>query len=162
LGNTLYGGVGGTTGNTVNTTSSFTLTNANQLPAHTHTATFTGTGGSAATPLTVQINVSNDIADPASGATPIVGGYIGKANSGVANKPAIYTATASSKTTLNAATAVVNGGGGGITGGTVAVGPTGASQPVTIPLSFGVPAAMPPFIAMNYAICTAGIYPSRP
>jgi microcystin-dependent protein len=170
LGNTLYGGVGGTTGATVNTTASFTLTNANQLPAHTHTATFTGTGSAPSTsvPPTITIKVSNDTAAAAggAGAMPINGGYIGKAASTAGQQPAIYTAGATKgTTTLNAATATATGGsygGGGITGGTVAVDPTGSSQPISIPLSFGVPAAMPPFLAMNYAICVVGIYPSRP
>jgi microcystin-dependent protein len=162
LANTRFGEPGGTGGQLVRTDASFTLTDPKQLPAHTHTATFTGTGGGAASPLKVQINVSKDIASTTGGATPIAGGYIGQANSAALQKPAIYTAAASGgTTTLNDATAVASGG-GGITGGTVAIDSIGAGEPVTIPLSFPVSAAMPPFLAMNYAICVNGIYPSRP
>jgi microcystin-dependent protein len=31
-----------------------------------------------------------------------------------------------------------------------------------VSVTLTVPPAMPPFLAMNYMICTAGIFPSRP
>jgi microcystin-dependent protein len=165
-----FGAVGGTGTTAVNTSSSFTITNPNQLPAHTHTATFTGTGGGTGATVqpTITIKVSNDTAVAAgnAGATPIAGGYIGKAATTVPAQPAIYAAgAASGTTTLNAATATATGGSyssPGITGGTVSNAPTGASQPINVPLSFGVPAAMPPFLAMRYAICVNGLYPTHP
>ncbi len=167
---TTFAGNGGTNSTTVNTSSAFTITNANQLPSHTHSATFTGTGGGTGVTVqpTITVKVSNDtsVAAGNAGTTPIAGGYIGKAASTVLAQPAIYTAGATTgTTTLNTATAVATGGSyssPGITGGTVTNGSTGTSQPITIPLTFGVPATMPPFLAMNYAICINGIYPQRP
>jgi microcystin-dependent protein len=164
----VWGAKGGTTGTAVTTTAAFALTAAN-LPSHTHTATFTGTGGGAPVQPTITVSVSNDAATatPANapvGATPIADGYLGKSGSGIPQQPAIYTATTANGTTkLNNLTAVATGGsGGGFTGGTVAIGNTGDGTPVSAPLSFTVPAAMPPFLAMNYMICTSGIFPSRP
>ena len=52
----------------------------------------------------------------------------------------------------NAVTVDVAGGGGGITGGSVAVGMTGASEPFDL---WG------PRFAVNFVICMQGIYPSR-
>ncbi|HEV7816138.1 MAG TPA: tail fiber protein [Janthinobacterium sp.] len=168
LGNYTWGTQGGTGANTVNTAAAFTLT-ADNLPSHTHSATFTGIGGGPAVQPTIAISVSNDaaIATPTGappGATPIANGYLGKSTLSIPQQPAIYTATTTNGTTkLNDLTAVASGGsGGGITGGTVTVGNTGTGTPVTAPLNFNVPAAMPPFLAMNYMICTAGIFPSRP
>lgn len=156
---------GGTTATQVNTATSFALSNVNQLPAHSHSATFTPSGGGDAVQPTITVKVSNDAATAPAGATPIANGYIGKSSSSSAQQPAIYTASASSTTTLNSLTATASGGsGGGITGGSVAIGSTGGTPPEPIPvqLAFQVPAAMPPFVAMNYAICVLGIFPPRP
>jgi microcystin-dependent protein len=168
LGTYAWGSKGGTTGNAVATTAAFTLTSAN-LPSHTHAATFTGTGGGAAMQPTITVSVSNDaaITTPANaptGAAPIANGYLGKSSLSTPQQPAIYTATTANGTTkLNNLTAVATGGsGGGITGGTVAIGNTGTGTAVSAPLNFTVPAVMPPFLALNYMICTVGYYPSRP
>lgn len=161
-----WGQKGGTTNTVINTSTSFTLTSINQLPAHTHVATFTPTGGGPAAQPTITINVSNDAAVPPAGATPIANGYIAKSVASGANQPAIYSSTANSGTTaLNSATATATGGsGGGITGGTVSIGTTGSVSPtpVVVPISIPVPAVLPPFVAMNYAICINGYFPSRP
>jgi microcystin-dependent protein len=162
LESTVWGQVGGTTNTPVNTQTSFTLSNINQLPAHTHTATFSGTGGGASEQPTVTLKVSND---PATSPTPLANGYMaGLKPSGLGTPPSGYVGTATNGTTaLNSNAAVATGGSGsGITGGTVAIGTTGASAPITAPISFNVPAIMPPFLAMNFMICINGIFPPRP
>lgn len=162
---TAWSNSGGTSATTINTSASFALTSVNQLPAHSHSATFTPTGGGSVVQPAITVKVSNDAAVAPTGATPIANGYIGKSVAGGAQQPAIYTATASTTTTLNEITATASGGsGGGITGGTVGIGSTGGQQPapVVIPISVTVPPAMPPFLAMNYAICINGYFPPRP
>jgi len=134
------------------------------MPAHTHTATFTGTGGGAPVQPTITVKVSTDTATAAAGPAD---GFLATAKSGaVGAAPFVYSATATSgATALNSLTAVATGGsGGGITGGTVAVASVGQAQPapVTISANADLPAAMPPFVAMNYIIATEGIYPPRP
>jgi microcystin-dependent protein len=162
LGNYTWGEVGGTTGNMVNTQTSFTINNITQLPAHTHTATFTATGGGAVEQPTVTLKVSND---PATSPIPVANGYMAALKaSGLSAPPNGYVGTATTGTTaLNTNAAVASGGTGGITGGSVTIGTTGAAQPspIVAPLAFNVPAAMPPFLAMNFMICTSGIFPSR-
>lgn len=152
---------GGTTVTTINTASSFTLSSVNQLPAHSHTASFTPTGGGTPVQPTIAVKVSND---PGTSSAPVSGGYIAKSASTAPAQPTMYASTASSTTTLNAATAVATGGSGGITGGSVGIGTTGALQPspVEVPITVTVPPAMPPFVAMNYAICVNGYFPPRP
>lgn len=164
VGTTVFGQTGGTTGAVVNTASSLRITSMNQLPAHTHDATFTGTGGGEAVQPTIALKVSNDTA---TSATPIADGYIGGLKgAGLAAPSSAYVGTASTgTTTLNQNAAVASGGsGGGITGGTVSVASAGAQSPEAIPfpISFNVPPAMSPFIAMNYVICVNGIFPPRP
>jgi microcystin-dependent protein len=159
-----WGQAGGTTSTVVNTSTSFALTSINQLPAHTHTSTFTPTGGGAASQPSIAFNVSKD---PATSTAPIADGYIAASKlPGPGAVTNMYSATATTgTTTLNAATAVASGGsGGGITGGTVTIGSTGSLQPspVVVPISIGVPPALPPFVAMNYAICVNGYFPPRP
>jgi len=165
LGAYLWASSGGTSAVTVNTATTFALSSVNQLPAHSHAASFTGTGGGG-TPVqpTIAFVVSNDTATSSS---PLAGGYfaaIKPPSVGVAQLE--YTATATTgTTTLNAATATASGGsGGGITGGTVAVGMTGAvsPDPISMPVNIEVPPTMAPFVAMNYAICIDGIFPPRP
>jgi len=156
---------GGITSTTVSSSTAFTLTSVNQLPAHTHTATFTPTGGGG-TPTQPNIAVVAS-KDTATSSSPLADGYfaaIKPPSVGVAQLG--YTATATTgTTTLNAATATASGGGGGdITGGSVAVGMAGAlsPSPVTVPINISVPPMMAPFVAMNYAICINGIFPPRP
>ncbi|WP_313172373.1 hypothetical protein, partial [Massilia oculi] len=103
--------------------------------------------------------------DPATSPTPIEDGYLGAMKlASIGTPPNMYVATAGAGlATLNASTATANGGsGGGITGGTVTVGNTGASEAIPVSVPVTVTAAMPPFLVMNYAICTMGVYPSKP
>ncbi len=155
---------GGTSTTVINTSTSFTLTSINQLPAHTHTSTFSPTGASALVEPTVTIKVCND---PATSTSPLANGYIATAKlPGPGSVTNVYSAAATTgMTTLNAATATATGGsGGGINGGTVTIGTTGALQPspVAVPITVGVPPVLPPYVAMNYAICVNGYFPPRP
>lgn len=160
---------------------SLTLSTAN-MPAHTHAATFTGTGGGAGSPLTVGVTVNPisvgipalpvtvnatqnagaaTVATLASGsALSASGGGSGSATiwtPGVTPTVPLAAGTASTAaTTVSAnatASATVTGGGGGITGGTVVNASTGSGAPVS---------NMPPFLAVNFCICLNGLYPSRP
>ncbi|UGQ48211.1 phage tail protein [Massilia endophytica] len=164
LGNYPWAQKGGTSNTTVNGAGSVTITSMAQLPQHTHVATFAGSGGGPFVDPTIKINVSNDTA---TSAAPLADGYFAPLKPpGLGAAPLGYTATANNgTTTLNTNTAVAGGGGGGgITGGTVTVAAAGAVTPSPIPVPFAVtvPPVMPPFLAMNYAICVNGIYPPRP
>lgn len=160
----IWGQVGGTSATTIQGSGSAVMSNVNQLPAHTHAATFTPSGGGTVAQPTITLNVSNDTA---TSATPVAGGYMaGLKASGLTTPPNAYVATATSGTTaLNAKAATATGGsGGGITGGTVTNAMTGAASPQPIPVvvTAAVPAQMPPFIALNYIICVNGYFPPRP
>ncbi len=163
LGSTSWGQVGGTGATSIPVVSALTITSINQLPAHTHTATFTPTGGGAPVQPTISVKVSNDTA---TSAAPIADGYVaGLKGAGLAAPPLAYVATATNgTTTLNQNAAVATGGSGGITGGTVGVAPAGSTTPQPIPfnVNVSVPPTLPPFIAMNYAICINGYFPPRP
>jgi microcystin-dependent protein len=156
-----FGASGGTNPTVINTIGATTI-QANNLPQHTHTATFTPTGGGAATQPTITLKVSND---PATSPTPVADGYLAGMKVGIGTPPSAYVGTATSGTTsLNTNAAVASGGSGGITGGSVTVAPAGSPQPVALqmPVSVSVPPVMPPFVALNYMICTSGLWPSRP
>lgn len=155
----VLGDKGGTSGSSIRTNFPFQLS-PDQLPNHTHTATFTGTGGGTPVQPTITVKVSND---PATSAAPLNNGYIGTATTQALEPIAIYSGGATGTTTLNSATATASGGsGGGITGGTVAISPTGSGAPINIPATINIPPAMPPFLVLNYIICLMGSYPSRP
>lgn len=152
------------------------------LPAHTHTAVFVPTGGGTGTPMAVSVTVDpitvNVPALPvtikaapnaASTTTALTSGSALSASlASTATSAAIWTpggtptvplanGTATSSATAvtaNAtASATVTGGGGGITGGTVTNGMTGASQPF---------ATVSPGVVLNYVIAVMGLYPDRP
>jgi microcystin-dependent protein len=155
---------GGTTSTVINADTTATITSINQLPAHSHSATFQASGGGAPVQPTITLNVSNDAA---TSPTPVANGYLaGLKGSGLNAAPSGYVGTANSGTTvLNSNAATASGGsGGGITGGAVGIGTTGSVSPaaIPVPVTVSVPPLMPPFIAMNYIICVNGIYPQRP
>lgn len=129
-----------------------TLTNAN-LPYHTHAATFTGTGGSTA-PLSVQVQV-NASTDAATSAAPVNNGYLAAiAKTAITPGPtyAGYRADAGTGTVPLGGINVTASGGGGITGGTVNVQPTGQGGGFSV---------MNPFLALNFCIALNGIFPPR-
>jgi microcystin-dependent protein len=156
------GATGGTDTKTINAAASVKITKPEQLPAHGHPATFTGSGGGQLAQPTVSLKVSKD---PATSSTPIEGGYLGAMKlASIGTPPNLYVATAGAcLATLNASTTTATGSsGGGITGGAVIVANSDASVaiPVTVPVE--VAAVMPPFLAMSHATCIMGDYPPKP
>jgi len=124
----------------------------NNLPAHNHPATFTGTGN----PPTVTANLSVSTA-AASSATPTLANgntaYLANAAAGSAGNAlkGLYTTTAPTEgsiATIPANTTVT----GGTTGGTVTIGNTGANVPFD---------NHPPYQALNFIIAVEGLYPPR-
>ena len=119
------------------------------MPAHTHQATFAGTGGGAPTPPTVTIAVASTDASE---------------NDPNGNIPAMLSAGRGSYTPLfapaSSATSgahlggvtVTPGSAGGITGGTVTLAAAGSSLPFSI---------LNPYLGLNFIIALQGIFPSR-
>ncbi len=118
---------------------SVTLT-VNEMPSHTHAATFTPTGGGGA----VTVKVASTIGS-ASLSTPVDGSSLGAGAGNTAAK--IYTPAGYSGATVSIAG--ISGGGGG---GTVAVGNTGGNRPTSI---------LPPFQSVLQIIALSGVFPSR-
>jgi microcystin-dependent protein len=119
------------------------------LAAHTHPATFTpsGNGGSA--------NLSVSTAAASAAAPTLTNGqtaYLANAAAGSAGNAlkGLYTTTAPAQGAI--ASIPVNGGGG--SGGTVAVGNNTVTPPSA---AVGL---MNPFLALNFCICTIGLFPS--
>jgi len=134
-------------------TSSLTLAN---LPAHSHNATFTASGGTAAT---VAVKVSTDVG---TSANPTTSSYFAAGKSSAAAIPYPYRPDlGNGSTTLAADTATITGG---TSGGTVAVASTGTGAPLNIPVSvtttLNIP-TVPPYQGVLYIICVEGLYPSR-
>lgn len=117
----------------VSGTESVTLTQTN-MPMHTHAATFTPTASSG---VQVSTNTVGNTVVPSA------------ANSYLSGSPAGPTSAAIWSATLTDPIAM---GGVAASGGTVAVGVAGGSQP------FGI---MNPFLALNFSIALQGIFPSR-
>ncbi|GGN32410.1 MULTISPECIES: phage tail protein [Marinomonas] len=141
--------------------------NQTQMPIHNHTAVFTPNGGSsgggtASGTVTLPVTGSAKIASssPASTVTPSDNAVLGVTNgpaskiyaaSGTTNDLTIgpvgaVTGTATGPVTLN-----ITGGAG--SGGAVAIGATGGSQPFPI---------LGPRIALTYCIAVQGIFPVNP
>ncbi|MDB5936614.1 MAG: phage Tail Collar domain protein [Massilia sp.] len=153
------GEISGTNSSTVtlNGAGTGTLSTAN-LPAHSHAATFTGSG---AAPLAAKLNIATD---GGTSLAPSAGGFFGAVKmSGPGVTASLYVPGASRSTVaLGDGTVTTTGTAGGITGGSVAVADTGAGQPINIPVSVtGQTSLMQPFTGVNYIICVQGIFPSR-
>lgn len=123
----------------------------NNLPAHTHGATFTG-----AAAATASVAVPVDPVGPASDSVPGTNKVLGSVAGGL-TPPRLYTADAATSTlkpfdvTLPSAA------------GTVAVANTGGGQPLPVQVGLsGAVATVPPFTTLNFIIAVEGIYPSRP
>ena len=110
-----------------------------QLPAHTHAATFTPSGGGSG--AAVAVSTSNG-----SKPVPAAGDHLAVPMFGFDQTNA-YTSTPGTTVALGG----VSGGGGG--GGTVTVNPTGNGQPMPV---------LNPVLAINFSICTQGLWPPRP
>lgn len=123
-------------------TQSTTLT-INNLPTHTHVATFTPTGGGGGSP--VQVNVTDTVGTLQSP----VGSMLGKSPPAGPPQGILY---APADSTVSGQLAGVSGGGGGITGGTVTNATSGLGQPFD---------ARAPYLGINFIIALQGIFPSR-
>lgn len=119
----------------------------NNLPAHTHVATFTPTGGGAPT-----VNVTVNGSSAAAGTSAPAGNYLaGLASGGSARSGELYVANPA-PSSLGAIAGVSATASGGITGGTVANAATGNSLPFS---------PTPSYQGINYIIAYNGIFPSR-
>lgn len=131
----------------------------NNLPAHSHTAAFTPTGGGTVTPLNVSANLSVSTA-AASTATPTLANgntaYLANAAAGTSSNAlkGLYTTTAPATGSIATipANTTVTGGTGGITGGSVAIGNTGGNAAFDM---------HPPYQALNFIIAIEGLFPPR-
>lgn len=120
----------------------------NNLPTHTHVATFTATGGGTPT-VNVTVNGSS-----ATGATSTPGGnYLAGIASGAATRGngELYVSNPAQNTlgAIAGVSATISGGG---SGGTVSNANTGNSLPF---------APTPLYVAFSYIIAYNGIFPSR-
>ena len=123
----------------------------NNLPAHSHDATFTG--GAAAT---VSVAVPIDAVGPATDAVPGPGKVLGSVTGGL-TPPKLYTSDAATSTLKPFDVALP------AAAGTVGVTDTGAGQPLPVQVSLsGAIGTVPPYTTLNFIIATEGIYPSRP
>jgi len=131
----------------------FILTQA-QMPAHTHDATFKGTGGGGSyTPPNVTVTVQGSSA--AGTQSSPTGNYLAGS---VATAPAknLFVPGTAAGTLGNIAgvSAVVTGGsGGGITGGTVTNAVVGGTTPVN---------NLTPYLVVYFIIAISGEYPMNP
>ncbi|CAA7623867.1 Phage tail collar domain-containing protein [Magnetospirillum sp. LM-5] len=136
------------------------LLTSSQVPlvAHTHQATFVGTGGGSSTPTTVTVPVGTGTGTAStvtSGQTVYLSGAaINNQNPDPVTLSGPYT-TSKPTSTANLGGISATGGGGGITGGTVTVGPAGQAATTAVP-------TLPPQIGQTVCIAVNGIYPTRP
>jgi microcystin-dependent protein len=132
--------------------------NGTQLPGHTHPATFTGTGGGAGSPLavTVPVGTGNGTVSTVTNGQSVYlsGAAINNQNPDPVTLSGPY-ATATPATTGKLAGVTATGGGGGITGGTVAVGSNNPNTPTPVSI-------VSPQQALTACIAVLGIYPTRP
>jgi len=136
-----------------------TTLGTNNLPAHSHTAAFTGTGGGTGTPLSVTTDLSVSTA-AATAATPTLANgntaYLANAAAGTAaaSLKGLYTTTAPATGSIATipANTTVTGGTGGITGGSVVIGNTGGNVAIDM---------HPPYQALNFIIAIEGLFPPR-
>lgn len=158
LPNIQMGEMAGAPSTTVTSTGATTIsiTTAN-LPSHSHAATFTPTGSTS--PLSVTVHASADVGTTT---VPAEGSFIASTKlPGPGAVPFLYRPDSGTGTvTLNSG--MITASGGGITGGTVAIGDTGAGQPVVAPVQVSAQAStMPPYTGVNFVICLSGIFPPR-
>ena len=124
------------------------------LPAHKHDATFTGTGGSASEPMKIDVTVNAH--DGQGDKDTAHGNYwatsVADEGKGSLITPKGYSSTANTQMNSSAVTATVSGSAGGITGGNVSIGDTGSGTVID---------NRQPSLALTYIICIDGIFPPR-
>jgi microcystin-dependent protein len=130
-------------------TPSVTLTQQ-QMPQHTHVATFTPSGGGGTPAVNVTVNGSS-----ATGTTSSpTGNYLAGAASVPGHTPSLYVPGSPAPAGLGpiaGVSATISGVSGG--GGTVTNALAGGNLPVAIE---------PPYLAVYFIIALTGIFPSRP
>lgn len=114
------------------------------MPTHTHTATFTPSGGGTAP--TVTLNASTNTTGNTS--VPASGSFLSANHAGTSSINMWAPSTATASVPLGGVT--VSGGTGG--GGTVSNATTGQGLPTAI---------MNPYLALNFSISLFGIFPTR-
>jgi microcystin-dependent protein len=117
-----------------------------QMPMHTHVASFTPSGGGGTPSVNVTINGSNQ---PGNSTSP-AGNYLAGTPKGSLGGD-LYTSNAGTPGAIAGVTATLSGVSGG--GGTVINTPTGGNLPVSIE---------PPYLAVYFIIALTGIFPTRP
>lgn len=124
-----------------------------QMPVHSHSAIFQGTGGLVENPIsaTGKLKVATNgteqkTATSNSDAINADGISIGPSSAN------LYRADATTYQELDCVDVTVSGNSGGITGGTVSIDNNGGSQPFSI---------MQPTLGVNFIICLEGVFPSR-
>ncbi|MFP5236429.1 MAG: phage tail protein [Acidobacteriota bacterium] len=134
----VMGEVGGNTSVTLN---------QQQMPQHTHPATFTPTGGGTPT-VNVTVNGSN----ATGGTNAPAGNYLaGQGSAATGRSGELYVSNPASGT-LGAIAGVSATISGGITGGTVTNALAGGNLPVQI---------QSPYLVVNFIIALLGIFPTR-
>lgn len=128
-----------------------------QLPQHNHAATFTGTGTSSSTPVkaTVSVHANSGVIDSHSQDSPENAYWsVATTKSGPSNVPVENSYSSKHDVTMasDAVDVTVTGGGGGITGGDVAIGNTGSNKIIE---------NRQPYLGLNYIICMDGLFPPR-
>jgi len=124
--------------------------NTLQIPSHSHAASFTptgGGGGGAATATVKAVTGANNQTDDPTGNF-----WAQSPTAGAGQADAYADGTSGTEVEMAAGAVTVTGGGGGITGGSVAIGNTGGSQWHT---------NVQPFLVIHYIIALVGTYPSR-
>jgi microcystin-dependent protein len=121
-----------------------------QMPQHTHVATFTPSGGGGTPAVNVTVNGSS-----ATGTTSSpIGNYLAGAASVPGHTPSLYVPGSPAPAGLGpiaGVSATISGVSGG--GGTVTNALAGGNLPVAIE---------PPYLAVYFIIALTGIFPSRP
>lgn len=137
------------------TGSEFQRLQSQQMPLHSHNATFSGTGGSTGTAISATVTVKAKVGlgdqDNAGGDGKYWATGQGVDGRNLHPVEKGYSSTADTTMASDAVTVDITGG-GGITGGTVAIGQTGGGQPFSI---------MQPALGMQFILALEGIFPSR-
>jgi microcystin-dependent protein len=126
---------------------SVTLTQQ-QLPTHTHPATFAGAAPSGSSNITVNVQGSS----APGGTTAPTGNYLAGSSKGSASAD-LYVANPAASTLGNIAGVSASLSGLPTPAGTVTVGLAGNGLPVS---------TEPPYLVINYIIAYEGIFPTRP
>lgn len=123
---------------------------ASQMPIHNHPATFTPTGSAAPLAVSVTVQAAGTAASDNTTAPTATNKYLSASGAGP-GAATIWNKDLTGPVTLGGVNVAATGG--GISGGSVAVGAAGGSQPVTI---------QSPALGLMACVVSNGIYPSRP